>query len=317
MTRVPESSVSTAPPSPPSDVSPIRLDRVTVPNQAPPGKPVPVTYEWSGRWEALQPGLVLLNWRKQEITPGQGVDRWLHDHGIGSGFLHAESVQLEERSAPFQVIERMAMLPPKQADGVYTLEAIYLNRQTGETAPIPVPPVQLNITATAPVLTAPEVDLVTQLRELAANLPYGRRELDQIFEEVGRISQYDPTQDYVNQTWQAMDYRLQQEPNNLKFAYTLALANVLKQRVDPAIAALERVVGLDSQNPYAYAYLAFANLYDFRARSAQWALNKGMALNPDLPELKVLNGVAGLLRGNLIQAWQGVQAVRSLENQDP
>ncbi|MBL1177075.1 phospholipid carrier-dependent glycosyltransferase [Pantanalinema sp. GBBB05] len=298
-------------------LSPIRLDRLILPSQAPPGKPVPVTYEWSGSWEALQPGLVLLNWRKQaETAPGQGVDRWLHDHGIGLGFLHPEAVKSEQRSAQFQVIERLAMLPPKQAEGIYTLEATYLNRQTGETAIIPVPPVQLNIVATAPALPAPEVDLVTQLRDLAANLPYGRRELDQIFEEVGRISQYDPTQDYVNQTWQAMDYRLQQEPNNLKFAYTLALANVLKQRVDPAIAALERVVTLDSQNPYAYAYLAFANLYDFRTRPAQSALNKAMSLDPTLPELKVLNGVAGLLRGNLVQAWQGVQAVRSLEQQD-
>jgi 4-amino-4-deoxy-L-arabinose transferase-like glycosyltransferase len=315
----PEPSVPIAAPSPqsaPSLTAPIRLDRLTVPNQAPPGKPVPVTYEWSGRWDALEPGLVLLTWRKQAARAEEGADRWLHDHAIAAGFLHPQAVTPEERSASFQVIERMAMLPPKHAEGIYTLEATYLNRQTGETAAIAVPQVQLRITATAPMSPAPEVDLVTQLRELAAKLPYGRRELDQIFEEVGRISQYDPNQDYVNQTWQAMDYRLQQESNNLKFAYTLALANVLKQRVDPAIAALERVVALDSQNPYAYAYLAFANLYDFRARPAQSALNQGLALNPDLPELKVLNGVAGLLRGNPIQVWQGVQAVRSLEKQD-
>lgn len=296
--------------------SPIRLDRVSLPNQAPPGEPLPVTYEWSGNWQALQSGLVLLTWRKQVKTPDQGVERWLHDHAIAAGFLHPEVVNPEERSTQFQVTERMAMLPPKAAEGIYTLEATYLNRQTGEAAMIPVPQAQVQIVATAPASPAPEVDLVTQLRELAVNLPYGRRELDQIFEEVARISQYDPTQDYVNQTWQTMDYRLQQEPDNLKFAYTLALANVLKQRVDPAIAALERVVTLDSQNPYAYAYLAFANLYDFRARPAQSVLNKAMSLDPTLPELKVLNGVAGLLRGNLVQAWQGVQAARSLEQQD-
>ncbi|MGI0486958.1 phospholipid carrier-dependent glycosyltransferase [Pantanalinema rosaneae CENA516] len=317
----PESTLTPASPSASSSLSsasplPIRLDRVILPNQAPPGKPLPVTYEWSGNWQALQSGLVLLTWRKPMSASGRGVERWLHDHAIAAGFLHAEAVKPEERSAQFQVIERMAMLPPKSAEGLYTLEATYLNRQTGEAVTIPVPKVQVQIVATAPASPAPEVDLVTQLRELAVNLPYGRRELDQIFEEVARISQYDPNQDYVNQTWQALDYRLQQEPDNLKFAYTLALANVLKQRVDPAIAALERVVALDAQNPYAYAYLAFANLYDFRARPAQVALNKAMALNPSLPELKILNGVAGLLRGNLIQAWQGVQAVRSLEQSE-
>jgi tetratricopeptide (TPR) repeat protein len=208
----------------------------------------------------------------------------------------------------------MAMQPPKNlVAGTYTLTATYLNRKTGETAAIAVPPVSLRIDPAAPPLPAPELDWVTQLRSLAAALPQGIKGLNLAFDEIGRINQYDPMQDYVNQTRQAMEYRLQQEPKNRDFAYALALANVLKRRVGPAIAAMQKVAQLDSQNPSAYAYLAFVNLYDFRPGAAQAALNTALKLNPNLPELQALSGVASLMRGNLAQAWQFAQAYRRVE----
>jgi cytochrome c-type biogenesis protein CcmH/NrfG len=86
---------------------------------------------------------------------------------------------------------------------------------------------------------------------------------------------------------------------------------VLQRRIDPAIAALKRVVQLDSQNPYAYGYLAFVNLYDLRPGAAQAALQPALALNPSLPEIQGLNGVASLMRGNLIQAWHSAQIVQA------
>lgn len=282
----------------------VQLEQIRVPNQAAPGKPVPITYRWSGSWGQLRSGLVLLSWTRTSPENGdqtQIAQNWQHDHAIGLGNLHRSAAT---DSVTFQVTERLSTLPPDDAAGTYTLKATYLNRNTSEIYEIKVPDTKLQITQDASDAIAPELDSVTQLRSLATRMPEGMTALGQIFEEVGRLNQYDPTQDYVTHARQALEYRLQQEPNNLEFAYGLALANVLKRRVDPAIAALERVTQLDAQNPYAFAYLAFVNLYDFRGKAAQSAINAALALNSDLPELHTLNAVAGLMQGNLVQAWQ-------------
>lgn len=274
----------------------VALLRVIVPEQTPPGVPVPVTYEWSGSWEQLQSGLVLLRWRNQ----AGGTEGWLHDHGIGMGALHPGS----GRGGFDKVIERMAMLPQGDVQtGSYTLEATYLNRQTGESYPISVPPVTLKIDPAAAAVPAPELDLVTQLRTLAAALPKGPDALGSLFDEIGRINQYDPIQDYLVQTQLALEYRLQLEPQNRDWAYALALSRVLKRQVNPALAALERVTQLDSQNPYAYAYLAFVHLYNWHGSAAEAALKPAYALSPNLPELQALSGIAALMQGNLVKAW--------------
>jgi len=295
--------------------SPIALDEIIVPKQSPAGKPIPVTYRWSGSWESLQSGLVMLTWRNQAKTKVSESARWFHDHGIGIGSLYpAEpSPSTPTKSELYQVTERMAMLPPTDlAPGTYTLEAIYMNRKSGETTSIAVPPVSLQIDPSATPTPAPELDLVTQLRSLAAALPEGNKGLSRIFDEVGRINQYDPMQDYLTQARQAAEYRLKQDPSNLEFAYALALSNVLKRRVNPALAALETVTKLDPKNPNAYGYLAFVNLYDFRPGAAKQALSTALKLNPNLPELQALSGVASLMQGNLGQAWQHIQTYQKL-----
>jgi tetratricopeptide (TPR) repeat protein len=204
------------------------------------------------------------------------------------------------------------MLPPANATGIYTLTATYLNQQTGETYRIPVPEVRLKIDAQAIAIPNASTDWVTRLRSLSAMMPKGVSSLSNIFEQISSINQYDPTQNYVIQARQASDYRLQQEPNNLAFAYNLALADVLSRKVNRAIAAFQRVTQLDSKNPNAYAYLAFVNLYDFRPKAAQIALQSALALNPNLPELHALNGVAALMQGNLVEAWQEAKAFERL-----
>ncbi len=293
--------------------APITLDQVIVPDRAPPGKPIPVTYRWSGQWDALRTGLVILTWHRQGEAAAS--ERWLHDHGIGMGLLHPKVLPTASTSR-FQVVERLAMLPPQAiAPGLYTLEAIYLDRQTGKTAPIDIPTTSLQIDANAAVSPAPELDLVTQLRTLSTALPKGGKALEPAFDQIGRINQYDPTQDYAEQAKQAMAYRLTQEPKNREFAYALALATVLKRRVGEAIVTLQQVVQLDAQNPYAYGYLAFINLYDFRANAAQTALKTAFKLNPKLPELYALSGVAALMQGNPIKTWQQLRRFAQLEKQ--
>lgn len=319
---------------------PVQLKHVILPAQTPPGVPVPVTYEWSGSWEQLQSGIVILTWQAKETgnkgtvalrrdsighegltnfpplsslpNPQSPISkmRWLHDHGIGMGALpsnlHISPV------AAFQVIEHTAMLPSTNIlPGTYTLTATYLNRKTGEAYPISVPPVTLKIAPASLATPAPELDLVTQLQTLSAGLPKGRDGLAPIFAEIGRINQYDPIQDYLVQTQQALEYRLRQEPQNREWAYNLALSIVLQRQVSSALAALERVTQLDPQNPYAYAYLAFVYLYDWQPKAALKALKPALDLNPNLPELKALKGVAALMQGNFLQAWHTYQELNS------
>lgn len=278
----------------------VKLERVIVPASAPPGVPIPVTYEWSGSWAHLQHGLVLLTWRL-DASNFESSSQWLHDHGIGLGTLHSFPQQFASQS--FQVIERMAMLPPASARGVYTLEAVYLNRETGESYALAIPPVRLRIDPAARAIPAPELDWLTQLRMWAAVLPKGPDSLGHVFEEIGRVNQYDPIQDYIVQAELCLRFRLQQEPENLEWAYGLALASALRRDANGASAALQRVVQLDSQNPYAYAYLAFVYLYNWQPTAAQSALQSAEHIKPNQPEIIALNLVASIMQGNLVKAW--------------
>ncbi|MCC3592616.1 glycosyltransferase family 39 protein [Microcoleus sp. PH2017_28_MFU_U_A] len=320
--------------------SQVQLEQVTVLAKPVPGIALPVTYTWSGPWQQLQSGLVLLTWQNQQsgdVAPGQTV-RILHDRAIGQATLHPGMLEADKFAVGFRVVDRTAMLTPANiAPGSYNLQATYLNRKTGETYPINVPQVTLKIDAEPEVIASqtrtdnendkklkiaeqvpanedtPELDLVTQLRAMAVNLPKGLPGLEPVFEQIGRINQYDPIQDYTVQAEQALAYRLKQEPNNLEFAYALAFSRVLQQNVESAIGALEKVTQLDSQNPYAYAYLAFVQIYGWHPKAAETALKPALALNPNLPEIRILNGLAALMQGNVIQAWQDLQFLKKLK----
>ncbi|NJK74974.1 MAG: phospholipid carrier-dependent glycosyltransferase [Microcoleus sp. SU_5_6] len=318
----------------------VKLERVTVVQKAVPGQVVPVTYTWSGPWQQLQSGLVLVTWKNRQarnVKPTATV-RILQDRAIASATLHPGILHADKFVVGFQVVDRTAMLvPPNIVPGNYSLKAIYLNRKTGETYPIDLPAASIKIEAKlgneinatnvgavppcppstpsnkpCPPANIPELDLVTQLRMMAVNLPQGLTGLEPVFEQIGRINQYDPNQDYTAQAEQALAYRLQQEPNNVEWAYALAFSRVLQQKVAGSIEALEKVTQLDSQNPYAYAYLAFVHLYAWHPKAAQIALKPAIELNPNLPEIRVLNGVASLMQGNLVQAWQDLQFLKKL-----
>jgi 4-amino-4-deoxy-L-arabinose transferase-like glycosyltransferase len=279
----------------------IALSQIIVPEKAPPGVPVPVSYKWSGSWDELQHGLVLLTWKNQN-------SKWIHDHGIAMGTLHPGGKKPE---GTFQVIEKMAMLPPSTLPpGTYTPEAIYLNRLSGESYPISVPKVTLQIDPQATATQAPELDLVTQLETLGAQLPKGTEAVSQIFEEVGRINQYDAIQDYLVQGRLTLEYRLQHFTPNRDSAYALALANVLQRRVEGAIASLKQVTHLDPENPYAHAYLAFVQLYNWKPAAAEKSLEQSLAKNPNLPEFRVLSGVAALMQGDFVKAWKDLSILR-------
>ena len=292
----------------PNSKLPIQLDQVIVAEKIPPGVPVPVTYKWSGSWEQLQSGIVLITWHSLD---GTSEYQWWHDHGIGMGELYSNS-QLNPENY-YQVVEHMAMLPPANLPvGNYTIKATYFNRKTGKNYPILMLNVNVKIDPTAIVQSAPELDLITQFRTLAAKLPQGAKALESISEQTSRINQYDPIQDYLVQTELALTYRLQLEPENLDWAYALALSQVLQKDAQGAIAALKQVVALDPQNPYAYAYLAFVYLYEWRGKEAENALQPALRLNPHLPEIQALSGIAALMQGKIFPAWHFLEEFKTL-----
>jgi 4-amino-4-deoxy-L-arabinose transferase-like glycosyltransferase len=287
----------------------IQLNRVSVPETAPPGVPIPVTYEWSGDWQQLQSGIVLLTWSQEDSNP---QSQWLHDHGIAMGAL--DSSRLESDRETFQVIEQTAMLPDGDIlPGDYILTATYLNRDTGETYPISVPPVKITIDPAAEAIPAPELDLVTQLRTIAPNMARGIKGLEPIFAQTTRINQYDAKHDYLPQAELALSYRLQRDnvsqQQKLDWTYAVILSQVLKQDVDGAIATLQQLLQLNDRNPYNYAYLAFVYLYDWQPRLAEQALNAATKINPHIEEVQTLSGIAALMQGKLIRAWHLLQPI--------
>ncbi|AFZ01866.1 glycosyltransferase family 39 protein [Calothrix sp. PCC 6303] len=285
----------------------ISLSQIDIPATTPPGVAIPVTYTWIGNFEELKNGLVLLTW--ESPTSKKSGEYIIHDHNIGFGNL-TQGIKIPP-SQSFQVKEHTAMFAPAQVQpGNYNLVATYLNRISGESYQINVPNTTLTIDSTATPTPAPELDLATQFRQLAATLPQGITAIDQIFAEIGRINQYDPTQDYLVPTRLAAQYRLQKFGDDKNLAYTVAFTNILQRRVEEAIASLTKVTKIDAENPNSWAYLAFVQLYNFQPHAAEKSLQPALAKNPNQKEIKALSGVAALMQGNLVKAWQDLDGVR-------
>ncbi|MEO1132056.1 MAG: phospholipid carrier-dependent glycosyltransferase [Cyanobacteria bacterium J06639_1] len=294
----------------------LRLETVIVPARVPPGQPVPVTYRWVGRGDVLQNGILLLRWElaedTQSVTPSDraGSKFWLHDRALAGGHLLAG----REPERAFRVTERMAMLPPEDAiAGVYRLSARYLDRETGDSFPLDVSAdIAVEIADDAASQPAPELDLPSQLRQWVPQFRQG--DLDPVFAQVGRINQYDPIQDYLEQVAIALNYRLDTESElaespptrdtYVNWIYAVALARAQQQNVPATIAALERAVALDGENPYSHALLAFVQLYRWNPRAAQPAIDRALAIAPDDETIQILNGAAALMKGNAIAAWR-------------
>jgi 4-amino-4-deoxy-L-arabinose transferase-like glycosyltransferase len=286
----------------------VKLEQIITPSISPPGVPIPITYQWTGSWQELQQGIVLISW---ELEPNHNSQTsfWLHDRSIGMGALDASRLNDREKHQTFQVIERTAMLPPQNLElGTYKLNATYLNRQTEKTYPISIPRIHITIDSKAPLTSAPELDLVTQLRTIAPKMADGVAGLEPIFAQTARINQYDGKQDYLQQAEIALSYRLQHDDVSQKqqqdWLYAVALSRVLQQDVTGAIDSFTQAIQLNPKNPHNYAYLAFVYLYDWQPKLAEKTLDKALEINQNIPEIKTLSGVAALMQGKLIKAWQ-------------
>ena len=278
----------------------IQLNLVSIADKIAGGKPVSVYYEWSGPWQKLTSGLVLLTWQ----SVNNPNDFWIHDHAIGLGSLLTPNDT--EKKQVLQVIERTAMLPtPNLPEGDYQLKATFLEYQTGKTEEITVPNFKITLDNKTPQLSIPTLDFVTQLRQLALNLPKGVKGLDPVFRQVDRLNVYDPTQNYLKQVDVSLSYRLKEKtPNSVNWTYAQVLARVLQQNPQAAIAALQSLVKLDPNNPYSHAYLAFVYLYEWQGKKAEIALEPALKLAPNSLEINALNGISLIMQGRFIQAWQ-------------
>lgn len=277
------------------------------------GNTYPITYRVTGSGAALQSGLLLLTWEPesqsqssaaQPLTsqPPASQPVWISDHGIGLGYLNTD-VEMPSGTPRFEVIETLSITPPKGlTTGRYRLRAEYLNRESKEHYVISENAAQIQVVAAAPPpVQAGFQELLTYLHtDLSPKLRQG--ELDPLFDEVGRINQYEPLQDYLPQAEQAMTYRLSQQPNNVDWLYTLALSQVLQQKPSAATDTLRALTAVDAGNPYSWAYLGFLHLYQWQPQQASTVLSEAEKRQPDLPNLKLLQGVNAAMKLNIPKA---------------
>jgi len=286
--------------------SKVKLDAVIIPEKFNILQSIPITYKWSGSLYNLENGIVILNWQSLNNS-----EKWTHDHGIAMGNLHSANVNTEELKQDFQVIENTAMFVYQNiSDGDYILQATYLDKITGETYPISTPNIQVTVDKNTPLINSNQpLDLVSQIRQLAPNLSQGIEGLDPIFSNIGRINQYDPTQDYLKVTEKAMQYRLQSD-NNLDYLYTLLLSQVLQQKVVQAIATAKKLVEINPENAFNHGYLSVLYLYDWKGREGEKALQPALKIKPNVIEFQYLKGISGLMQGNLWKVWQVSQDLK-------
>lgn len=297
-------------------IQPVQLDLVDLPTEAIAGQPVPVTYHWSGNWQDLKKGVVLLSW-------SNGEQFWIHDHGLAFGMLHEGQLSAAELGDRFGIVEKTAMLPPSDMPaGSYRLQAVYLDPATGETIPISVPTTPLTLQA-APTNAPPitplqlvQLDWLSQLRAIAPQLSLGIPGLEPIFAHIERIHQYDPEQAYLDQVKASLDYRLSHSqitntPQIKNWYYGKILAHVLQEDAPKVLATLEQLRDIEPENPIVHAYIAFIHIYQFQPKLAETALQPAVDLAPDSPEVQAIAGAAALLQGNLLKTWSTVKTLQA------
>ena len=285
----------------------VQLDLVDVPREAIAGQPIPVTYNWTGNWDDLEKGLVLLTW-------SNGQRFWIHDHAIGFGMLYNGRLANSEWDDRFGVVEQTAMLAPADfpAD-TYRLQALYLDPDTGLTRPLATRNTTITLKPANPEtsltpLQLVQLDWLTQERAIAPQLGEGIQGLDPIFLHVARLNQYDPVQDYLQQLEKTLDFRLSKaqiktSPQVRNWYYAKTLAHVLQEDPEKTIATLQDLKIADPDNPFVDAYIAFVHLYMWQPKQAELAVEPVLTPLKNVPEVQAIAGVAALLQGKIGYAW--------------
>lgn len=309
--------------------SKVKLDEIIIPEKAPPGFPIPVTYKWSGKWQDLENGTVLLTWINTSETENYILipppeKNLLQDHQIGLGRLNFNQILPKKQEKSYQIIEHTAILPsPGLTLGNYQLFAIYFNQKTAESYPLEVEKINLEIDLSADVIPSPEIDFITQLRINAIALSRGAKELDSLLQTIMNIHQFDPMMEDIKQLEIMTNYRLNslknpenqtliKEKQTSPLLYSLALTQILQRDIKEAIATVKNIIKLEPKNPYASVYLASIYLYNWQINKANQALKPALEINPNLPEVKLINGIISLMQGRLFTAWKELNSLKYL-----
>jgi 4-amino-4-deoxy-L-arabinose transferase-like glycosyltransferase len=265
-------------------VEQVRLEKVII---SPSDLGVNTTYQVSGDRILLKDGILILTWRGKDRT-------WNHDRGIGLGDLYFEHTQQQT----FRITEHSVMLTPINLPlNEYTLEATYLNRQTGSTFPLVVPKIEIDTKQDNRFVP----NAIAKLSQLSQ--PFARGKLDDVFKELAALNQYDPTQDYLTQARKSIEYRISRGESQLDLKYTLALTQVLQRRIQPLLDNLTKIAQADAKNPYAWLYLGFVRLYNWQPQAAETAFQMADKSPTPPTELATLKIVSSIFRFDLFQAW--------------
>ncbi|WP_016950620.1 glycosyltransferase family 39 protein [Anabaena sp. PCC 7108] len=264
----------------------VSLEKIEISKQLIKAKNNPVSYQIIGKWDDLQNGLLLLKWQNQQ-------GEWNHDHGIALGNLYC-GLKCHPQGT-FRVTENLSTFIPKTLPlGKYQLSALYLDRRNGQTTPLNNTNVIVNVTDKGNIEKSPPLDLISRISQLTPELQNGK--LENIFEQINNLNQYDPTQDYLKQIEFAANYYLKTAPDNLNWRYSLVLSQLLQRKAPELIQNLTELTKYDSQNPYLWTYLGFIHLYSFQPRKAEIPLAIAEKIKPDIPELKTLKTVTNIMK---------------------
>ncbi len=286
----------------------VALARVEVPAQGQAGSVVPIDYVWHGSAASLSRALVLVTWTP-ELPSLPGARLWTHDHAIGFGQLYVRE------NAGFQGIEvheRTAMrLPSGLPAGRYRIGVALLDRRHPGAAPVAigVPPTVIDVAPAGELAThddrdGRDLDLVTQLRDLAAATRTGVPAIRRLFDELGRIDQYDPTQDFFEQAALSASWRLRDDPRDIDAACVVLLARALQRRIPDARTAAGVVMNLDPSNPYLPLLASVVELFDMRPQAGATLIDRALALGADEPEAHGLAALAAAMRLDVRRAWR-------------
>jgi 4-amino-4-deoxy-L-arabinose transferase-like glycosyltransferase len=206
------------------------------------------------------------------------------DHAIGQGLIRPQGegcLLVRDTLQTSSQAGRAAPPEPAQAPDVRLLQPDGRPLAVRQLSPLPAPEGE------AP-LGLP--NRIAQLREMGRQLRSGP--LDPLFAWLGQINQQDPEQVYLQQGEQLLRARLKRQPDAVDDLYALALAQALQRKADVAATSLERLTGLDPQNPRAWLGLGVVNLYRFHPGEARQALDRAAALAPSDPTVHTLRAVA-------------------------
>ncbi|KGG16892.1 MULTISPECIES: hypothetical protein [unclassified Prochlorococcus] len=107
---------------------------------------------------------------------------------------------------------------------------------------------------------------INELLKMGKMLRNGK--FDNLFDKVAQINQSDPYQFYLSDAEHIFLYRIQEDPSNLDYLYSLTLTQVLQRKAKLASHTLATLNLLDPSNEYAFLARAIVELYSFHPKNS-------------------------------------------------